>query len=147
MKIENKIIGENTLKELGKIVLLKKINKEVVEFVQNLEEENKKLKVIKDQIINRIEYVIKNVFVNNNVEIHIYGSSITGLALANSDIDLQIKGFDNLSRLQTENKLKELFEVLANFEWINNSSQMILTSTVPIIKLDINPLVKFSRLR
>jgi hypothetical protein len=33
MKIENKIIGENTLKELGKIVLLKKINKEVVEFV------------------------------------------------------------------------------------------------------------------
>ncbi len=81
------------------------------------------------------------------MEISIYGSSITGLSLANSDIDLQIKGFENLSRLETENKLKELFEAFANFEWINNSSQMILTSSVPIIKLDINPLIKFSTLR
>ena len=98
-------------------------------------------------MIGRLKYVIARVYQKKEIEIAVYGSLVTGLSLPDSDVDLQIKGLGNLNRLQIENKLKQLFAVLANFSWIKKSSQMILTSQIPIIKLDIDCKVDFYQQR
>jgi len=76
------------LKELGKIVLLKKLDRDIEMKIRELGDKTNWVDVIKRQMIERVKYLIKKVYNNSDLNINIYGSLTTGLSLPNSDVDL-----------------------------------------------------------
>lgn len=92
-------------------------------YLQHLQIKNTTFNKKKITIIKRVDNLVKRVFPKEKVSTQVYGSQATGLALPESDVDLQIKGFGrNNNRQESEDRLKELFEVLAGQPWIKASS-------------------------
>mmetsp|Transcript_25641 Transcript_25641/g.22659 ORF Transcript_25641/g.22659 Transcript_25641/m.22659 type:complete len:125 (+) Transcript_25641:2644-3018(+) len=92
----------------------------------------------------RIDYVIKKIFGGNfDVKTRIFGSCATGLALENSDVDVAIGGIEVYDKSDLGANLIKINNCLKNYGWIV-SHKPIITAHVPVLKLVINPLVKFN---
>lgn len=72
-----------------------------------------------------------------------FGSCATGLDLPNSDLDLGLRGFEGVSRVEVANILQYLLENLVFFKWITDY-KLIPTAATPVLKLEIDPFINFT---
>jgi predicted nucleotidyltransferase len=79
------------------------------------------------------------------VNIKVYGSSASGLAIESSDVDLAVVGLDfKGSRDYQIQEMRRLLEQLDKFMQSKSSLKFIDSATVPVIKLSID-LLKISK--
>lgn len=81
-----------------------------------------------------------------NADIRLFGSCATGLALPESDIDLSVLGFELFLKPQLHGPINVLQDYLKNMRWVVGSKYLnklyyraILTSAVPVLKIEIDP--------
>ena len=77
------------------------------------------------------------------VDLRLFGSCATGLALSTSDVDVGIMGFEMLPKNELTIVLSNFSKVLEKFKWIT-SIETILTANIPIIKLVIILILHFN---
>jgi DNA polymerase sigma len=80
------------------------------------------------------------------VDAKLFGSSAAGLALPTSDIDILLTGFSLETQEEGAGLLQHLAERLRRMRWVG-SCETYLHAKVPIIKLEVEPLVDFLEVR
>ena len=104
-------------------------------------------------ILKRTERVVKVIF-GTKIDVRVFGSCQTGLSLPNSDIDICLLGFNYKNSKQNSNDenrmeiieiLSRLMIVLQRFKWVTNLDP-ILKTKVPILKLEMDPVIAYNRL-
>ena len=111
---------------------LSKLNNDITNFNEDIEELLIIFRKIKKEIKNHFEIIIKDVYKNNS-QIEIYGSSLYKLDIESSDLDLSISTKSNLS-----------LEAIGIYLTKNNQNNQYLninqiyTASIPIIKLEVD---------
>lgn len=108
---------------------LLRLHNEILDFVETIqptksETENRML------VVSEIEYVARELFKNDTFKVEIFGSTLTGLALPTSDVDIVITGLPYKERnciLKLGNELKR--------RGLVSYMELITGARVPIIKM------------
>ncbi|KAM3134029.1 hypothetical protein pb186bvf_013871 [Paramecium bursaria] len=113
-------------------------------FIQKLHKESKMInyQCLDSWLSKESDSLIKSVFMGTLVDIRLFGSCATGLALIDSDIDICVLGFEQLQKAYVINSQRMLFDAIQRCKWIVNS-KCISETTIPIIKLEINPEIPY----
>jgi len=121
------------------------IDKEILNYEKNVDNNLKEIKVYRDQIINAIkDFISKTLNVNYDFEFFFYGSYSTGLSNESSDIDILIKFriINNTYKSSTEQNIENIISLLEkalnqNKDILNiNKINPIYTASVPVIKIE-----------
>ena len=115
-------------------------SKEIIENTRKVEKNKEILQQIREKYIKNI-YQIINIILNNakiDFLCSFYGSSISGLSIENSDIDIMVKLRQNKTELNYVNRIMDI--LLSNLKK-NNINYItnivpIYTASVPVIKLE-----------
>jgi len=105
-----------------------------------IDEFNQNLKEVKEFCINFIQNLLKtelskkNIKLESEISIHIYGSFATDLSIESSDIDVTIKIIEMPKFKQIDNLLINISKIL-NDSKLFESVNPICSASVPIIKL------------
>lgn len=115
-------------------VFLNKLHSEILDHINRLKQMIEKIKPIKLELIELIKKTIEQKFAYCSIDI--YGSFASDLSIEYSDIDLAIYLNSDTSIPNAIYELSNLFRLNKGFTNINP----IPTATVPVIKLECNPL-------
>ena len=113
------------------IFSLDKLHNDIKEYYCHLEEALKILRDIKNEIVNYLSLIIKEIF--PDCKLFVYGSSLYHLDIDTSDLDISISTKLNISLIEIENYLLKHNDN-NEFDKIN----AILSASVPIIKFEID---------
>jgi len=130
------------VKEMVRKYFEKKCETDLNEYVGKITEESNKMMDYRMLIHTRIDYCLTKIFDGIPVQTKIFGSCATGLALPTSDVDICLCGVPAYSRNEVIQYITTIYEKLKKFKWVCSIKQ-ILTSNVPIIKLEIDPTIEF----
>ena len=121
------------------------IDKEILNYEKNVDNNLKELKVYREQIIRTIkDFISKTLNVNYEFEFLFYGSYSTGLSIESSDIDILIKFriINNIYKSSPEQNIENIISLLEkalnqNKDKLNvNKINPIYTASVPVIKIE-----------
>ena len=115
-------------------------SKEIIDFTMNINKNKEFLQQIREKYIKKIYEIVNIILMDLKVDFlcSFYGSTISGLSIENSDIDILVKIKENK---QEKNYLKNIMNDLVaqlktkNINFINNINP-ILSASVPVIKLE-----------
>ena len=94
-------------------------------------------------VYERLKFLVLKSFTGlSTLQLILYGSLATKLALGCSDMDLCVIGFKDLGRIETVNVLQTISENLRLFQWCSNLN-FIPSARVPVIKFEVNPTILF----
>ena len=113
-----------------------------MKIIYNISYNNSIMKIFKDSSTNYVEDLIKKLLGNEyNIETHVYGSSLYGLNLVSSDIDIRIcyEEKDKI-RKREKNILNYLYNLLIKENKKNGKFKInkIDKAKIPLIKLEID---------
>ena len=119
-----------------------KIGNDIMKIIYNISYNNSIMKIFKDLSTNYVEDLIKKLLGNEyNIETHVYGSSLYGLNLVSSDIDIRIcyEEKDKISKRE-KNILNYLYNLLIKENKKNGKFKInkIDKAKIPLIKLEID---------
>ena len=115
-------------------------SKEIIDFTMNINRNKEFLQQIREKYIKKIYEIVNIILMDLKVDFlcSFYGSTISGLSIENSDIDILVKIKENK---QENNYLKNIMNDLVaqlktkKINFINNINP-ILSASVPVIKLE-----------
>lgn len=125
------------------------LDDEILDFVQEINDIQKKQEPFEISIVAKIEDLVKSIWINGetkvgqgicNVEVKLYGSRKTGLCLDNSDLDIVICFLDEYNKTVPikwrDDALSRLAKELqsAQCTWANNIK--MINCKVPLIKFE-----------
>jgi predicted nucleotidyltransferase len=117
-----------------------KFSNDIRKYSMTIDEFNQNLKEVKEFCINFIQNLLKtelskkNIKLESEISIHIYGSFATDLSIESSDIDVTIKIIEMPKFKQIDNLLINISKIL-NDSKLFESVNPICSASVPIIKL------------
>lgn len=125
------------------IYIYQKISSQIMEETRNITLYSDLIQKYRIGIKKEIESVAVEAFgkYHRNVEAHIYGSVATELALPESDMDVMITGVNSFGSTEAhEGNITEMHRSIKEYfdEEILTSSECILNTQVPIIKMKFN---------
>ena len=115
-------------------------SKEIIDFTMNINKNKEFLQQIREKYIKKIYEIVNIILMDLKVDFlcSFYGSTISGLSIENSDIDILVKIKENKQETNyLKNIMKDLVAQLKakNINFINNINP-ILSASVPVIKLE-----------
>ncbi|CAK75465.1 unnamed protein product (macronuclear) [Paramecium tetraurelia] len=135
----------------ARALMIKKLDMDMREFNDIIQGQNQQILKLRRLIYDRLQFVINYLFrgfihhisqLDFNSQVCLFGSCATGLALPESDIDIGITGFEMCSTCQLYVPIQKLTEFLQRMRWVN-SIVAITSSTMPLIKLQVDPTISF----
>ncbi|CAD8126390.1 unnamed protein product [Paramecium sonneborni] len=131
-------IDEN-LMNLAFQQMIKKLDLDIKEFIDQIRRENDQQFPIRQLIFNRIQFIIQYLF--KDAGVCLFGSCATRLALPDSDIDIGITGLETNLLNQ---KMDMIIEFLYKMNWVKRIKPIYPTqTTLPLIKLWVDPSIPF----
>ena len=117
-------------------------SKEIIDFTMNINKNKEFLQQIREKYIKKIYEIVNIILMDLKVDFlcSFYGSTISGLSIENSDIDILVKIKENKQQINyLKNIMNDLVAQLKikNINFINNINP-ILSASVPVIKLECN---------
>jgi DNA polymerase sigma len=112
----------------------------IIDFTMNINKNKEFLQQIREKYIKKIYEIVNIILMDLKVDFlcSFYGSTISGLSIENSDIDILVKIKENKRETNyLKNIMKDLVVQLKakNINFINNINP-ILSASVPVIKLE-----------
>ncbi|CAD8156215.1 unnamed protein product [Paramecium pentaurelia] len=133
-------LDQNQLQKIYKTILEQKITNDVKQIYQKEIDSFNKYKIARNISIQRVQHVIKSYFKNCDTEI--FGSSTTGLALKDSDVDMVVYGLQVYTKQQLFEPMRRLIEIFNELQWAVQCKH-IFQASVPIIKVLVDPSIDF----
>lgn len=140
--MKQKKLIKKQIQKTRKTVFYEKMNVELKKVTDNLVKEAEKLDEGRIIILDRINSIVRKTFNSNDLTVQGYGSYITRLLTPFSDMDLAIRGCFRFEKEQAIQMLEVLSDNLRLFSFIKKV-KVILTASVPVIKLIVDPSVSF----
>ncbi|CAD8113533.1 unnamed protein product [Paramecium primaurelia] len=132
------LIDENLMNQSFQ-QMIKKLDLDIKEFIDQIRRENDQQFPIRQLIFNRIQFTIQLLF--KDAGVFLFGSCATRLALPDSDIDIGITGLETHLLNQ---KMDIIIEFLCKMNWIKRIKPIYPTqNTLPLIKLWVDPSIPF----
>ena len=119
---------------------ISELSKEIIENTRKVNKNKEILQTIREKYIKKIYEIINIILKNENIDFlcSFYGSSISGLSIENSDIDIMVKLKQNKTEYNYINRImQDVFNNLKknNINYLTNIMP-IYTASVPVIKLE-----------
>ena len=119
---------------------ISELSKEIIENTRKVNKNKEILQTIREKYIKKIYEIINIILKNKNIDFlcSFYGSSISGLSIENSDIDIMVKLKQNKTEYNYINRImQDVFNNLKknNINYLTNIMP-IYTASVPVIKLE-----------
>lgn len=92
-----------------------KISQDILNYSQSMKDNCDTYLQARDITINRIQDIVHKLF---QARVKLYGSCKTGLALAESDVDLSVIGFEYATKQQLIQAMHTLSQVMMNMAWV-----------------------------
>ncbi|CAD8163543.1 unnamed protein product [Paramecium octaurelia] len=128
------------LQKIYKTILEQKITNDVKQIYQKEIDQFNRYKAARDISIQRVQHVIKSYF--KNCDTQIFGSSTTGLALKDSDVDMVVYGLQVFTKQQLFEPMRRLIEIFTELKWAVQCKH-IFQASVPLIKVLVDPSIDF----
>ncbi|CAD8102590.1 unnamed protein product [Paramecium primaurelia] len=135
------IIEDNT--KLGEKKMLEFMTMDIINFTDIILQEFDDLLPFRELVYNRVKVTIQSLFFLHDDKIKLFGSCATGLALIDSDIDIGIISFEGFVKSSLRQPFNQLYNTFLQTKWVTKSKS-IFNTMVPVIKLEIDPLIPFS---
>ncbi|CAD8077655.1 unnamed protein product [Paramecium sonneborni] len=133
-------LDQTQLQKIYKTILEQKITNDVKQIYQKEIDQFNRYKAARDISIQRVQHVIKSYFKNCDTEI--FGSSTTGLALKDSDVDMVVYGLQVFTKQQLFEPMRRLIEIFTELKWAVQCKH-IFQASVPLIKVLVDPSIDF----
>ncbi|CAD8078342.1 unnamed protein product [Paramecium sonneborni] len=133
-------LDQNQLQKIYKTILDQKITNDVKQIYEKEMDQYNRYKAARDISIQRVQHVIKSYFKNCDTEI--FGSSTTGLALKDSDVDMVVYGLQVYTKQQLFEPMRRLIEIFTELKWAVQCKH-IFQASVPLIKVLVDPSIDF----
>ncbi|CAD8099733.1 unnamed protein product [Paramecium primaurelia] len=135
-------LDKETLEKIYQSILEHKISRDIQSIYQKEQDNLLKFRTAREIAILRVQHIIKAHFFQFQVEPVIFGSSRTGLALYDSDVDMVVFGLPVFTKAQLFDPMRKLLEVFSQMKWAI-SYKHIFQATIPLLKITIDPSVGF----
>ncbi|CAD8124111.1 unnamed protein product [Paramecium sonneborni] len=135
-------LDKGILENIYQNILEHKISRDIQSMYQKEQDNLLKFRQAREIAILRVQHIIKAHFFQFQVEPVIFGSSRTGLALHDSDVDMVVFGLPVFTKAQLFDPMRKLLEVFSQMKWAI-SYKHIFQATIPLIKITIDPSVGF----
>ncbi|CAD8208774.1 unnamed protein product [Paramecium octaurelia] len=135
-------LEKETLEKIYQGILEHKISRDIQSIYQKEQDNLLKFRTAREVAILRVQHIIKAHFFQFQVEPVIFGSSRTGLALHDSDVDMVVFGLPVFTKAQLFDPMRKLLEVFSQMKWAI-SYKHIFQATIPLIKITIDPSIGF----
>ncbi|CAD8115203.1 unnamed protein product [Paramecium sonneborni] len=135
------IIEDDT--NLGKEKMFEFITLDIINFTDIILKEYDDLLPFRQLVYDRVKIAIQSLFFLPDDKIKLFGSCATGLALIDSDIDIGISSFENFDKQSLRQPFHQLYNSFLQTKWVTKAKS-IFNTMVPVIKLEIDPLINFS---
>ncbi|CAD8098117.1 unnamed protein product [Paramecium primaurelia] len=135
-------MDKDTLNNIYQSILEHKISRDIQSIYQKEQDNLLKFRTARDVAILRLQHIIKAHFFQFQVEPVIFGSSRTGLALHDSDVDMVVFGLPVFTKVQLFEPMRKLLEVFSQMKWAI-SYKHIFQASIPLIKITIDPSIGF----
>ncbi|CAD8195113.1 unnamed protein product [Paramecium pentaurelia] len=135
-------LDKEILEKIYQSILEHKISRDIQSIYQKEQDNLLKFRTAREIAILRVQHIIKAHFFQFQVEPVIFGSSRTGLALYDSDVDMVVFGLPVFTKAQLFDPMRKLLEVFSQMKWAINYKH-IFQATIPLLKITIDPSVGF----
>ncbi|CAD8191770.1 unnamed protein product [Paramecium octaurelia] len=135
-------LDKDTLNHICSNILEHKLSRDIQSIYQKEQDNLFKFRAAREVAILRVQHIIKAHFFQFQVEPVIFGSSRTGLALHDSDVDMVVFGLPVFTKPQLFEPMRKLLEVFSQMKWAI-SYKHIFQASIPLIKITIDPSIGF----
>lgn len=113
---------------------IEKVNGDLNEFLNEIQQDSSHLMNLRSLVFNRLLFVVSHLFPEIQINLRLYGSCATGLALPTSDMDVGIMGFETCSVYEITEILQILLGKLTFLKWVK-TYKPIFTASIPVLKI------------